>query len=79
MASQSDARVRTDTAALAAEISGLIALNVNRNPHTNISASLAPFGHRQDGGLTLLSMCAFAGTEAGDPDGLVAKWVAKGQ
>ena len=75
MASQSDARVRTDAAALAAEISGLIALNVNRNPHANIATSLAPFGHRQDGGL--LSMCAFAGTEASDPDGLVAKWVAK--
>ena len=77
VASQSDARARTDAGALADEIAGTIALQVARplNPGTLLRtvdpASLATFEHRP----TSAGYCSFSG-----PDSAVASvtnWAAK--
>lgn len=74
---QSDARFRTDAAALADEIAGLIAVRAGRSitplggaPDPVLQASLATFAH-QTTGVASAAGCNFGG---GAGNGLVTNW-----
>ncbi len=58
---QSDARYRSDAAALADEIAGHIQLNADRSTLVNLQASLNCFQHQPGG-----ANCVFTGAPSGD-------------
>jgi type IV pilus assembly protein PilV len=60
---QSDARYRSDAAALADEIAGHIQLNADRSNLANLQLSLNSFQHQPGG-----ANCAFNGAPSGDGD-----------
>ena len=63
MGAQTDARYRTDAAALADEMASLIVLNVARDTDANFVASLNTFQHNPTG-----VDCNFSGGATGQPD-----------
>lgn len=73
IAGQSDAQVRTEAAALAAELAGQIALNVDRTGETQLAASLPRFEHQ--GTIAAGSYCTFTGAASADP--IILAWQAK--
>lgn len=74
VASQSDARYRTDAASLAEEIAGVIALNVDRTTDASIQTTVATFQHLPTGAAANGS-CAFSGAPSGVLD--VTNWATK--
>lgn len=73
IAGQSDAQVRTEAAALATELAGQIALNVNRTDDTQLATSLLGFEHH--GTIAAGSYCTFTGSDSLNP--IVTAWQAK--
>ena len=73
---QSDARFRTDAAALADEIANRMAIDAPRSlvavsgPDLVLAASLAKFEYQRDTGAT---PCAFSGAKSGEPT--VTNWI----
>lgn len=72
VATQSDAQYRTEAASLADEISGEIAVSVNRATGADVATSLAAFVHQADAGV---ARCSFTGTASSHA--AVTRWVQK--
>jgi len=70
MGAQTDARYRTDAAALADELAAAIVINVARDSGPNFIASLNQFQHRPNG-----ADCNFAGPNTAEPNALA--WLAR--
>jgi type IV pilus modification protein PilV len=65
MGAQTDARYRTDAAALADELASAIVLNVARDTAPNFTLSLNRFNHRTTG-----VNCNFTGADTDQPSGI---------
>jgi type IV pilus assembly protein PilV len=70
MGAQTDARYRTDAAALADELAAAIVINVARDNVPNFTASLNQFQHRPTG-----ANCNFAGAATAEPNAVA--WLAR--
>lgn len=70
IAGQTDARVRTDAAALAGQLASQIALNVDRSNEPALAISLANFNHYP----TTTDYCVFTGVPSAAP--IVTTWLA---
>jgi type IV pilus assembly protein PilV len=70
MGAQTDARYRTDAAALADEMASTILVNVARDSAANFTASLLTFQHRPTG-----ATCNFGGGDTAEPNTLA--WLAR--
>ena len=70
MCAQTDARYRTDAAALADELASAIVVNVDRDSAANLLASLLQFQHQPAG-----VDCAFAGAATAEPNAVA--WLAR--
>ena len=70
MGAQTDARYRTDAAALADELAGAIVVNVDRDSDANFLASLREFEHQPTG-----VDCNFSGTATAEPNAVA--WLAR--
>ena len=70
MGAQTDARYRTDAAALADEMASAIVMNVARDSAANFIASLNQFQHRPGG-----ANCNFTGANTAEPNAVA--WLAR--
>ena len=70
MGAQTDARYRSDAAALADEMASTIVVNVARNSAATFTASLLQFQHRPAG-----ANCAFTGADSAEPN--TVAWLAR--
>lgn len=72
MTAQTDARARTDAAALADELASQIVLNVDRTSASSIRSSVEAMRYRENTGS---GVCAFSGVTS--PHALVTSWIGK--